>query len=74
MPRERQSRLDRSPQAVGPPSIKGIGSKRKELGQIDDDELLLAKDDLDERPIEDRDDTGRLTDEEKMAVTIDLRP
>jgi hypothetical protein len=65
-PRERQSRLDRSLQTVGPPSIKGIGSKRKELGQIDDDELLLAKDDLDEGPIEDRDDTGRLTDEPGM--------
>jgi hypothetical protein len=66
MPRERQSRLDRSLQTVGPPSIKGIGSKRKELGQIDDDEFLLAKDDLDEGRIEDRDDTGRLTDEPGM--------
>ena len=51
-----------------------IGSKRKELGQIDDDELLAAEGDLDEGPIEDRDDSGRLTDEEKLAVMIDLRP
>jgi Helicase conserved C-terminal domain len=51
-----------------------IGSKRKELGQIDDDELLSTQDDLDEGPIEDRDDSGRLTDEEKQAVTMDLRP
>jgi ERCC4-related helicase len=51
-----------------------IGSKRKELGQIDDDELLLAKGDLDEGPIEDCDDSGRLTDEEKQAVMMDLRP
>jgi ERCC4-related helicase len=51
-----------------------IGSKRKELGQIDDDELILAKDDVDEGPIEDRDDAGRLTEEEKQAVMIDLRP
>jgi ERCC4-related helicase len=51
-----------------------IGSKRKELGQIDDDELILTKDDVDEGPIEDRDDAGRLTEEEKQAVMIDLRP
>jgi SNF2 family DNA or RNA helicase len=53
-----------------------IGSKRKELGQIDDDndKLLSAKGDLDEGPIVDRDDAGRLTDEEKQAVMIDLRP
>jgi hypothetical protein len=51
-----------------------IGSKRKELGKIDDDELLSADGDVDEGPIEDRDDSGRLTDEEKQDVMIDLRP
>ena len=51
-----------------------IGSKRKELGQIDDDELLSAQSDLDEGAIDDRDDSGRLTDEEKHAVMMDLRP
>jgi len=51
-----------------------IGSKRKELGQIDDDELLSAQVDIDEGLIEDRDDSGRLTNDEKMAVMIDLRP
>ena len=51
-----------------------IGSKRKELGQIDDDELLSAKGDLDEGPIEDCDDAGRLTDGEKRDIMIDLRP
>jgi len=34
----------------------------------------LMKDDVDEGPIEDRDDAGRLTEEEKQAVMIDLRP
>jgi hypothetical protein len=51
-----------------------IGSKRKELGEIDDDQLLSTPDDLDEGPIEVRDDSGKLTDEEKQAVTMDLRP
>lgn len=51
-----------------------IGSKRKELGQIDDDELLSAQNDPDEGVIDDRDDSGCLTDEEKLAVMIDLRP
>jgi hypothetical protein len=51
-----------------------IGSKRKELGQVDDDELLLVAHDVDEGDIDDRDDAGRLTDEEKSAVMIDLRP
>lgn len=51
-----------------------IGSKRKELGQIDDDELLSAQGDLDEGDIEDRDDSGRLTEQEKLEVMIDLRP
>jgi SNF2 family DNA or RNA helicase len=51
-----------------------IGSKRKELGQIDDDELLSAQRDFDEGAIEDREDSGRLTDREKQAVMIDLRP
>ena len=50
------------------------GSKRKELGQIDDDELLSAQGDLDEGAIEDRDDSGRLTEQEKLDVMIDLRP
>jgi hypothetical protein len=36
-----------------------IGAKRKELGQIDGDEVLSAKGDLDEGTIEDRNDAGR---------------
>ncbi len=51
-----------------------IGSKRKELGQIDDGALLSDQSDSDEGAIEDRDDSGRLTDEERLAVMIDLRP
>lgn len=51
-----------------------IGSKRKDLGQIDGEELLASDEDVDEGSIEDRDDSGRLTDEEKQAVMIDLRP
>jgi len=51
-----------------------IGSKRKELGEIDDDALLSEKGDPDEGPIEDRDDSGRLTPKEMLAVMIDLRP
>lgn len=51
-----------------------IGSKRRELGQIDEEEVLSAEADVDEGAIEDREDSGRLTDDEKLAVMIDLRP
>jgi len=51
-----------------------IGSKRKELGQPDDDELASKAEDVDDGPVDVPDETGRLTPEEKASVMMDLRP
>jgi hypothetical protein len=51
-----------------------IGSKRKELGQADDDETASRAEDVDDGPVDIRDEAGRLTPEEKESVMIDLRP
>jgi SNF2 family DNA or RNA helicase len=51
-----------------------IGSKRKELGKADDDELAMKPEDVDDGPVDVPDETGHLTEEEKAAVMIDLRP
>ncbi len=50
-----------------------IGSKRKELGQPDDDETAMKAEDVDDGPVI-LDEAGRLTPEEKASVMIDLRP
>ena len=50
-----------------------IGSKRKELGQPDDDETAMKAEDVDDGPVI-LDEAGRLTMEEKASVMIDLRP
>jgi SNF2 family DNA or RNA helicase len=50
-----------------------IGSKRKELGQPDDDETAMKAEDVDDGPVI-LDEAGRLTLEEKASVMIDLRP
>jgi hypothetical protein len=50
-----------------------IGSKRKELGQPDDDETAMKAVDVDDGPVI-LDEAGRLTSEEKASVMIDLRP
>jgi hypothetical protein len=51
-----------------------IGSKRKELGKIDDDAVLEVAEDIDEGAVAEGDDAGLLTREEMAAVMIDLRP
>ena len=51
-----------------------IGSKRKDLGQADDDETAMAPQDADEGCVDVAEEVGRLTAEEKAAVMIDLRP
>jgi len=51
-----------------------IGSKRKELGNADDDETAMKAEDLDDGPVDVSEETGQLTEEEKAAVMVDLRP
>jgi superfamily II DNA or RNA helicase len=51
-----------------------IGSKRKELGRPDTDEDAEAAHDLEEGDVVVEDWSGTLTNEEKQAVMIDLRP
>lgn len=53
-----------------------IGSKRRELGHIEPDEGdgPTAAADADNISVEDEDERGRLTPEEKAAVMLDLRP
>ena len=51
-----------------------IGSKRKDLGQPDDDEAAMKAEDVDDGLVDVPDEAGNLTQEEKDSVMIDLRP
>jgi hypothetical protein len=51
-----------------------IGSKRKELGQEDDDDAAMKSQDIDDGPIDMPDEEGRISLDEKNAIMMDLRP
>jgi SNF2 family DNA or RNA helicase len=51
-----------------------IGSKRKDLGQPDDDEAAMTAEDVDDGLVDVPDEAGNLTRQEKDSVMIDLRP
>jgi hypothetical protein len=50
-----------------------VGSRKKELGQLDDDSTL-SQEDADEGVIPEKEEPGRLTEDEMQNVMIDLRP
>jgi superfamily II DNA or RNA helicase len=51
-----------------------VGSKKRELGQLDDDTAEPSLGDLGDGAIDVPEETGRLTPEEKRDVMMDLRP
>jgi hypothetical protein len=52
----------------------GAGLTRKELGQLDSDKAAMNAEEEDDGPADVPDEAGRLTQEEKDSVMIDLRP
>ena len=51
-----------------------VGSKKRELGKLEDDASTPSAGDVDDGVVDVADEVGRLTPEEKRDVMMDLRP